>query len=65
MNSTLENSVKKTRKPGNKNYFTQETENAIILYNNTLDPALKSKIYEEKIHYAFFKTQSHINSYQS
>jgi len=65
MNSTLENSVKKTRKPGNKNYFTQETENAIILYNNTLDPALKSKIYEEKIHYAFFKlTQNIIHTFK-
>jgi hypothetical protein len=65
MNSTLENSTKKTRKAGNKNYFTQETENAIILYNNTLDPALKSKIYEEKIHYAFFKlTQNIIHTFK-
>lgn len=65
MSSTLENSVKKTRKAGNKNYFTQETENAIILYNNTLDPALKSKIYEEKIHYAFFKlTQNIIHTFK-
>ena len=65
MSSTLENSIKKTRKAGNKNYFTQETENAIILYNNTLDPALKSKIYEEKIHYAFFKlTQNIIHTFK-
>jgi hypothetical protein len=46
----LENTSKKTRKPKSKNYFTQETEDAIVLYNNTLDPILRSKIYEEKIH---------------
>jgi hypothetical protein len=53
------------RKAKNKNYFTQETEDAIVLYNNTLNPALKSKIYEEKIHYAFFKlTQNIIHTFK-
>jgi hypothetical protein len=65
MNSMLESTSKKTRKPKSKNYFTKETENAIVLYNNTVDPVLKSKIYEEKIHYAFFKlTQNIIHTFK-
>jgi len=66
MNLILENSTKKmVRKAKSKNYFTQETENAIVLYNNTLDPVLRSKIYEEKIHYAFFKlTQNIIHTFK-
>ena len=65
MNSILESSTKMARKAKNKNYFTQETEDAIVLYNNTLNPALKSKIYEEKIHYAFFKlTQNIIHTFK-
>ena len=66
MNLTLENLTKRVpKKAKNKNYFTQETENAIILYNSTDDPILKSKIYEEKIHYAFFKlTQNIIHTFK-
>jgi hypothetical protein len=65
MNSILENSIKMAKKAKNKNYFTQETEDAIVLYNNTENPALKSKIYEEKIHYAFFKlTQNIIHTFK-
>jgi len=53
------------RKAKNKNYFTQETEDAIVLYNNTVCPNLKSKIYEEKIHYPFFKlTQNIIHTFK-
>jgi hypothetical protein len=53
------------RKAKNKNYFTQETEDAIVLYNNTEDSVLRSKIYEEKIHYAFFKlTQNIIHTFK-
>ena len=65
MNSILESSAKMAKKPASKNYFTQETEDAIVLYNNTIDPALRSKIYEEKIHYAFFKlTQNIIHTFK-
>ena len=61
----LENTIKKTRKPKNKNYFTKETEDAIIAYNNTTNPVLKSKIYEEKIHFPFFKlTQNIIHTFK-
>ncbi len=49
------------KKPKKSNiYFTQETEDSIVLYNNTLDPEEKSKIYERKIHYAFFKLTENI-----
>jgi len=41
-------------------YFTQETENAIIEYNNTLDYDVRDKIYRERIHYAFFKLTENI-----
>jgi len=41
-------------------YFTQDTEDAIVKYNNELDPVIKSKIYERKIHYPFFKLTENI-----
>jgi len=48
-----------------KNYFTKETENAIIAYNNSLDYVEKSKIYNDKIHFAFFKlTQNIIHTFK-
>jgi hypothetical protein len=66
MTSILEKStIKMPKKKVSKNYFTQETEDAIVLYNNTLDPEVRSKIYEEKIHYAFFKlTQNIIHTFK-
>ncbi len=41
-------------------YFNQETEDAIVKYNNTPDPKERSKIYEDCIHYAFFKLTENI-----
>lgn len=41
-------------------YFTQETEDAIVAYNNTEDFEEKDKIYHTKIHYAFFKLTENI-----
>ena len=65
MNSMLESTTGMPKKKVSKNYFTQETEDAIVLYNNTLDFELRSKIYEEKIHYAFFKlTQNIIHTFK-
>ena len=40
-------------RPSSNNYFTQDTEDAIVLYNNTEDEELRSKIYQDGIHYAF------------
>jgi len=45
----------KTKKKKSKNYFTKETEEAIIRYNNTNDRAKKNKIYNEYIQYPFEK----------
>jgi hypothetical protein len=52
--------VAKKRRPKSKNYFTQDTEDAIVRYNNSNDPELKSKIYGDEIHYAFFKLTENI-----
>jgi len=52
--------VAKKRRPKSKNYFTQETEDAIVLYNNTVDTKIKSQIYESYIHYPFFKLTENI-----
>ena len=59
--------VRKRRKKS-KNYFTQDTENAIVRYNN-LDPErdsdLRSEIYQKEIHYPFFKlTQNIIHTFK-
>ncbi len=51
--------VRKRRKKS-KNYFTQDTENAIVLYNNTPDPKTRSDIYAREIHYPFFKLTENI-----
>ena len=58
----------KKRKKKSKNYFTQETEDYIVLYNS-LDPVedskQRSRIYEEYIHYAYFKlTQNIIHTFK-
>ena len=56
------------RKKKSKNYFTQETEDYIVKYNK-LDPIkdqkLRSKIYEQHIHYPYFKlTQNIIHTFK-
>ena len=69
--------VVKKRRPKSKNYFTQLTEDAIVLYNNTSDSSIRSKIYElgvdwennpdtiDGVHYAFFKlTQNIIHTFK-
>ena len=48
-----------------KNYFTQETEDAIVQYNTTDDIMARNKIYNQKIKYAFFKlTENIIHTYK-
>ena len=41
-------------------YFTQDTEDAIVLYNQTEDPDLRSRIYKQRIHYGFYKLTENI-----
>jgi|TARA_R110000822_G_scaffold12157_1_gene44041 hypothetical protein len=52
--------IVRKRKKKSKNYFTQETEDAIVLYNNTPDSDVRSRIYRDDIHYAFFKLTENI-----
>ena len=55
----IDEAVKKPKKKGIQ-YFTQDTEDAIILYNNTEDSVLRSKIYQQRIHHSFFKLTENI-----
>lgn len=48
------------RKAKSKNYFTQDTEDAIVLYNSISNPDQKSKLYQQRIHYPFFKLTENI-----
>ena len=52
--------------PGSSRYyFTDETEDAIVRYNASLDFDERSKIYGEEIHHAFFKlTQNIIHTFK-
>jgi len=52
--------VAKKRRPRSKNYFTKDTENAIVRYNNEPNSEIRSKIYRNEIHYAFFKLTENI-----
>ena len=55
----------KKRRKKSKNYFTQDTENAIVRYNNEPDFEVRSRIYESEIHFAFFKlTQNIIHTFK-
>lgn len=49
-----------TRKKRQKIYFTKDTENAIVLYNNTEDIPTKNAIYNTRIHAAFDKLAENI-----
>ncbi len=52
--------VAKKRRPKSKNYFTKDTEQAIVRYNNEPDSEVRSNIYRDEIHYAFFKLTENI-----
>ena len=57
--------IKKKRRPKSKNYFTHGTELAIVRYNNEPDSEIRSKIYQDEIHYPFFKlTQNIIHTFK-
>ena len=50
----------KKRRPKSKNYFTKDTEAAIVRYNNEPNPEVRSDIYRDEIHYPFFKLTENI-----
>ena len=44
------------KKPTNSNYyFTQETEDAIVLYNASSDPVFRSRLFSKELYYPFYK----------
>lgn len=43
-----------------RNYFTKETEDYIVKYNNCTDPKEKDKIFTEHIYYPFYKLAENI-----
>jgi|TARA_R110000782_G_scaffold35965_1_gene85802 hypothetical protein len=62
----MDNIIRAAKKKRQKrNYFTQETENAIVAYNNSDDDSFKSAIYSREIHYPFYKlTQNIIHTFK-
>jgi hypothetical protein len=49
------------RKPKTKNnYFTQETEEAILEYRSSVDHLERNRIYNERIHFGFYKLVENI-----
>lgn len=52
--------VKKRKKKSKNQYFTQETEDAIVAYNKATCFEEKERIYHKYIHYAFFKLTENI-----
>lgn len=50
----------KTKKGKSNYFFTQETEDAIVEYNNSIDPKVRARIFEQKIHYPFYKLAENI-----
>jgi hypothetical protein len=62
---TKKGTLRKRKPKKNRNYFTQDTEDAIIAYVATDDDFERNKIYREKIHYAFTKlTENLIHTYK-
>ena len=41
--------VAKKRRPKSKNYFTKDTEQAIVKYNNEPNSEIRSQIYRDEI----------------
>ena len=48
------------RKKSDKNYFTKQTENYIVLYNNSDDTNYRNKIFTDHIYYPFYKLAENI-----
>jgi hypothetical protein len=62
---TKKGTLRKRKPKKNKNYFTQDTEDAILQYVASTDQEERNKIYRERIHYAFTKlTENLIHTYK-
>lgn len=51
---------KKKRKKKSKTYFTKETEDYIVKYNNSTDIEYRNRIFTEHIYYPFYKLVENI-----
>jgi hypothetical protein len=56
----MEIEIKKRKKKKSNVYFTQDTENAIVSFVASKDEEERNKIYNERIHPAFFKLTENI-----
>jgi hypothetical protein len=57
---TKKGSVRKRKPKTKNNYFTEDTDNAIIKYRLAESDTEKNKIYNDEIHYAFYKLAENI-----
>ena len=48
------------RQRSKANYFTKETELAIVRYNTTADPEVRAQIFADEIYYPFYKLAENI-----
>ena len=60
LNLTKKGTIRKRKPKKTIDYFTQETEDAIIQYVSSSDSEFRNKIFEEKINYAFHKLAENI-----
>ena len=61
----MEVEVRKRKKKTSNVYFTKDTEDAIVEYNHSTDFEERNRIYNERIHYAFFKlTENILHTYK-
>lgn len=62
---TKKGTLRKRKPKKSRNYFTQDTEDAIIEYVASDDDIIRNKVYRERIHYAFTKlTENLIHTYK-
>ena len=57
---TKSGKLRKRKPKKSRNYFTEETDNAIIEYVKSEDQDFRNKIYNEKIHQSFYKLAENI-----
>ena len=62
---TKKGTVRKRKPKEKKQYFTQDTEDAIIAYLAETDPIKRNKIYNDRIDYSFFKLTNWLNELSS
>lgn len=48
------------KKSSSNNYFTQETEDAIVRYNNSTDPIEKNRIFSQSIYHPIYKLSENL-----